>query len=181
MQVKKEKNYLLITPEDEEDLFNLAQIIDKGDVIEGKDLRKVKIGDDIIKKNYFISLKVEEVKLGNPLRVKGIILNEHEDFPKGVHHSFTITPFKTIKLIKEFYPSYIFDILGTKRKETIKAILIDDEKVELYEIRDKNIKLFSSIRYREKEDNEKAFFNYKKIINELKKINWKKLKKKFRT
>ena len=79
MQVKKEQNYLLITPEDEEDLFNLAQIIDKGDVIEGKDLRKVKIGDDIIKKNYFISLKVEEVKLGNPLRVKGIILNEHEE------------------------------------------------------------------------------------------------------
>jgi protein pelota len=172
MQFKKEKNYLLITPEDEEDLFNLAQIIDKGDIIEGKDIRKVKIGNDVLKKNYFISLEVEEVKLGNPLRVKGIILNEHEDFPKGVHHSFTIIPFKTIKLIKDFYPSYIFDLLTTKRKEAIKVILIDDEKVEFYEIRDKNVKLVGSLRYREKEDSEKAFFNYKKIISELKKKGW---------
>ncbi len=174
MQFKKEKNYLIITPEDEEDLFNLAQIINKGDIIEGKDVRKVKIGNDTIKKSYYISLKVEEVKLGNPLRIKGVILNEHEDFPKGAHHSFTITPFKTIKLIKEIYPSYIFDLLTTKRKEAIKVVLIDDEKAEFYEIRDKNIKLIDSIKYKEKENNEKAFFNYKKVISELEKKNWEK-------
>jgi protein pelota len=172
MQFKKEKAFLLITPEDEEDLFNLAKIIEKGDVIEGKDSRKVKIGNEVVKKNYFISLKVEEVKLGNPLRVKGIILNEHEDFPKGAYHSFTITPFKTIKLVKKHYPSYIFDLLEKKRKQPVKVLLIDDEKAEFYEIMDKSVKLLNSLKYKEKDNEERALFNYKKVIKEIKEKNW---------
>ncbi len=172
MQFKIEKNSVILTPEDEEDLFNLNKVIKKGDIIEGKDIRKVKIGDDFVKKPFFIKLKVEEVKKGNPLRVKGIVLNEHEEFPKGVYHSFTITPFKTIKLTKNFLSTYIFDILKQKKKEPVKAILIDDEKAEFYEIRDTKVDLIKKINYKEKEELNKSNFNYKKIISEINKLGW---------
>jgi len=173
MKYKKEKDCLIITPENEEDLFLIGQIIEKGDIIEGKDVRKVKIGEDVIKKNYYLIIKVEEVKIENPLRIKGIVLNEHEDFPKGVYHSFTITPFKTFKLKKKFFPFYIYEILNKPIKDPINVLLIDDEKAEFYELRENNFKLLKVIKYKKKEELEKGFFDYSLIIKEIKDRKWK--------
>jgi len=167
---KIEKNTLTLTPEDEEDLFKLSQIIEKGDILEGKDVRKVKISNDIMKKPFYIVMEVENVEEGNPLRVKGIVLNEHEEFPKGVHHSFTINVGKEVKLTKKVIPSFIKDLLEEKKKEPIKVILLDDEFAEFYEIHNKSVKELKKVKYRKSE--EEVSRDYELLKKEIEKMKW---------
>ncbi|MEO2154320.1 MAG: hypothetical protein ABGW69_00760 [Nanoarchaeota archaeon] len=168
MKYKIEKNTLTLIPEDEEDLFKLTQIIEKDDVIEGKDLRKVKISNDIVKKPFYIVMKVEEIVEGKPLRVKGIVLNEHKEFPKGSYHSFTIDIGKEFKLTKKTIPSFIKELLEEKKKEPIKAILLDDEKAEFFIIKDKTIDKIKEIKYKGNEGER----NYELLKKEIEKENW---------
>jgi mRNA surveillance protein pelota len=168
VKYKIEKNTLILMPEDEEDLFKLTQIIEKDDIIEGKDLRKVKISNDVVKKPFYIVMKVEEIVEGKPLRVKGIVLNEHEEFPKGSYHSFTIDVGKEFKLTKKAIPSFIKEILEEKKKEPIKAILLDDEKAEFFVIKDKTIDKIKEIKYKDNEGER----SYELLKKEIEKENW---------
>jgi protein pelota len=164
------KNELKLKPEDEEDLFILSQIIEEGDVIKGKDLRKIKISNDVVKKPFYLELEVEEVVEGVPLRVKGKILNEYEEIPKGSHHSFTIDIGKEFILKKKELNNKILDLIKNKKKKSIKAILIDDEKAEFFELKDKSIEKLKEINY--KTGNEESPRDYNKIKKTIEELKW---------
>ncbi|MBW2986177.1 mRNA surveillance protein pelota [Candidatus Woesearchaeota archaeon] len=95
-----------------DDLWYLSQIIDAGDIVKGKTLRKIKVGSaekEAVRKSVFIVLKVEKVefsKTTNRLRVLGTIIEGPEDVQKGSYHTFNIEEDTIITLVKEQWPAY---------------------------------------------------------------------------
>jgi len=116
-----------------DDLWYLSQIIDFGDLIKGKTIRKIKIGKEtdrqlsVVKKPVFLKIKVEKIefsKTSNTLRTLGIITEGPEDIQKGEHHTFNLEPNITFTLIKERWLKYQIDRLKEACKEKLSKILI---------------------------------------------------------
>ena len=107
ISVDYKKGTAKVRIENADDLWYLSQIIDVGDSVSGKTLRKLKIGgeDDrkqkVIKKPVFIKIKVEKIELGQGnLRILGIIEEGPEDIAHGEHHSFNVEDGTEIKITK---------------------------------------------------------------------------------
>ncbi|MEA3430998.1 MAG: mRNA surveillance protein pelota [Nanoarchaeota archaeon] len=93
-----------------DDLWYLANIIDAGDLVKGKTVRKVKIGKEgersskISKKKVFLALKVEKIEFhnySNILRISGKITAGPDNIPFGSYHTFNIEPNSILTIIKE--------------------------------------------------------------------------------
>src|SRR3989344_2372534 len=106
--------------ENRDDLWHLGQLIDPGDRVKGKTLRKIKLGEkdqrtmNVIKKPVFMELAVEKSDLNNAadqLRISGVVLEGPEDVPKGAHHTFTVEEHSIFILIKEKWLSFQLDRL----------------------------------------------------------------------
>lgn len=95
-----------------DDLWYLSQIIDAGDIVKGKTLRKIKVGSsekEAVRKPVFIVLSVEKIefsKTTNRLRVLGSIVEGPEDVAKGSHHTFNIEEGTIITLVKQKWPDF---------------------------------------------------------------------------
>jgi len=109
------KGFAKLRMENLDDLWYLSQIIDKGDLISGKTLRKLKIGGEedrkskAVRKPVFIKIKAEKVEFGEnqtSLRILGIIDDGPEDIARGEHHTFNIDENDEIKIEKEKWLSY---------------------------------------------------------------------------
>ncbi len=98
--------------ESPEDVWFLSQIIDKGDLIKGKTLRKVKAteastGD---RRSVFLAVKVEKLDFSpEALRAGGKITDSPEEVPRGSFHTFSIEPNTRITIIKPHWFSYQLD------------------------------------------------------------------------
>ncbi len=94
--------------ENADDLWHLKGIIDEGDVLKGKTLRKVtpsskdERAKEAIRKPMVLAIRVEKVDFGDAgeLRVGGSIIGAPEDVPLGSHHTFAIEPHSSFTLIK---------------------------------------------------------------------------------
>lgn len=131
LDLKKGESKLKI--ENLDDLWYLSQIIDIGDLIKGKTIRKIKIGKEgdrkqaIVKKPVFLKIKIEKIefsKISNTLRVLGTIIEGPEDIQKGEHHTFNLEPNTIFTLIKERWLKYQTDRLKEACKEKASKILI---------------------------------------------------------
>ncbi|MDO8481021.1 MAG: mRNA surveillance protein pelota [Nanoarchaeota archaeon] len=104
------KHHLKVDTQD--DLWYLSQIIDSGDFVSGKTLRKMKTGtqDDRTQKAakvpVFIKIQVEKVEWGDTLRVLGRVVEGPEDLSHGEHHSFVLEPHTEFTLEKQRWLSY---------------------------------------------------------------------------
>ncbi len=116
-----------------DDLWYLSQIIDIGDLVKGKTIRKIKIGKEgdrkqaIVKKPIFLKIKIEKIefsKTSGTLRTLGIITEGPEDIQKGEHHTFNLEPNIIFTLIKERWLKYQLDRLKEACKEKTSKILI---------------------------------------------------------
>ncbi|MBR9700023.1 mRNA surveillance protein pelota [Candidatus Woesearchaeota archaeon] len=102
------KGVVKVRIENADDLWYLSQVIEAGDLVSGKTLRKVKHGDEegkqkASKKPVFIKIKVEKIEYTeNELRTLGIIEEGPEDAPKGEHHSFSLEEGSEISIEKEW-------------------------------------------------------------------------------
>src|SRR3989338_8288443 len=82
-----------------DDLWYFNQIVEKTDLVKGKTLRKINIGEETqrkqstIKKPVFLLIEAEKVefsKTSNVLRISGIVKQGPEDVPLGSHHTFNV-------------------------------------------------------------------------------------------
>ena len=114
----KSKDEMKVKTENLDDLWYLSQIIDQGDLVKGKTVRKIKIGEEdqrkqkVVKKSVFIEIKegkVEFSKTTNVLRVSGVITEGPEDISKGEHHTFNIEENTVITIKKEKWLKYQLD------------------------------------------------------------------------
>jgi len=127
------KNIVKVKIENLDDLWYLNQIIEKSDLVKGKTLRKVKIGDESQrrqkkeKKAVFLLIQVEKVefsKTSNILRVSGIVKEGPEDIPLGSHHTFNIEENSILTIIKQKWLKFQIDKLKEASKATAAKILI---------------------------------------------------------
>ena len=137
------KGEIKVKVENMDDLWYLSTIIDPGDFVKGKTIRKIKLGDKeqrnvkIIKKPIFIKINAEKIefsKTSNMLRVSGKITEGPEDVSKGEHHTFNLEENTIITIIKEKWLKFQLDKLKEACSTSIAKILIvvlDREEVYL--------------------------------------------------
>jgi protein pelota len=127
------KGHAKIKIENADDLWYLSQVIDVGDLISGKTLRKLKIGGEedrkqkVIKKPIFIKIKVTKVEFSDTqtiLRVSGTIEEGPEDIAKGSHHTFNIDEGIELKVEKEKWHNYQKEKMNEAFASKISKILI---------------------------------------------------------
>ncbi len=100
--------------ENADDLWYLNSIIDPGDTVKGKTLRKLKPTEEAKaeRKLVFMSILVEKLDFAaNELRVSGRVLEGPDDVPHGSYHTFSIEPGIAITLIKPRWLAYQLDYL----------------------------------------------------------------------
>ena len=99
-----------LAPDTLEDLWYLSTLIDVDDIVEGKSMRKVKIGGeegDSVKKPVFAIVRVQECELqGDLLRLSGIVTGGSDELPRGTHHSIKVELHDSILVRKEQWLSY---------------------------------------------------------------------------
>jgi protein pelota len=117
--------------ENQDDLWYLSHIIDPGDFVKGKTLRKIQKGTEEkakqVKKAVFLKIKAEKIefsKNSDVLRVGGKIEEGPEDVAKGSWHGFSLEPGSIITIEKQKWLSYQTSKLKEACKAKIPRIII---------------------------------------------------------
>ncbi len=127
------KGEVKVKIENLDDLWYLNQIVEKKDLVKGKTLRKIKIGEEtqrkqkVEKKAIFLLIEVEKVefsKTSNVLRILGTVKQAPEDVPLGSHHTFNVEENTIISIIKQKWLKFHVDRLKEASKESSSKILI---------------------------------------------------------
>ncbi|MBD3164922.1 mRNA surveillance protein pelota [Candidatus Woesearchaeota archaeon] len=125
------KGNVKIKIENRDDLWYLSQVIEQGDLVSGRTIRKIKIrGEEdrkqkTAKKPVFIKIRTEKVELGQAnLRVLGVIEGGPEDISRGEHHSFNVEEGTELSIEKEKWLNYQKDKLNEAFGSKISNILI---------------------------------------------------------
>ena len=126
------KGELKLKVENMDDLWCLSHIIEQGDLIRGKTIRKIKLGEsdqrkvNIVKKTVFIEISVESIEFheySSVLRVSGVITQGPEDIPKGSYHTFNLEQGSVITIIKKQWLKFQIDKLKQASVETKKILI----------------------------------------------------------
>lgn len=97
---------ITVVPEHVDDLWTLHQVIDPGDEVSGKTVRKIKLEgerkSEVSKKTIFLRITVEKAEFDarGELRVNGKILDGPEDVARGSYHTFAIEPGMPVTILK---------------------------------------------------------------------------------
>lgn len=119
--------------EGSDDLWYLSSLLEKGDVVEGRTWRKIKVGGgeersaNVVKKPVYLKIEVEKVefhKFSGDLRASGKIIEGIDDIPKGSYHTFTVEEDSQIKLHKNAWLSFHKARLNEASKERRSPLLI---------------------------------------------------------
>lgn len=150
------KGELKVLTENQDDLWYLSTIIEPGDLVKGKTLRKIKIGDSeqrntkAVRKPAFLTISVEKTDYSPELlKVLGTIVEGPDDIPKGSHHSFNIEINSAIAIIKEKWFRFQLDKLNESTITSIPNILIcvfDRESALFALSKRKGFELLSSLK-----------------------------------
>jgi len=133
INVNYHKGIAKIKIENLDDLWYLSQIIDKGDLISGTTLRKIKIGEEgdrkqnVVKKPIFIKISLDKLEFSSSqtvLRALGQVEEGPEDIPKGDHHTFNLDINSEITIGKKSWLSYQKDKLDESFDSQISNIII---------------------------------------------------------
>ena len=112
-----------------DDIWDLSQIVEEGDIVSSKTERKLKIGEmqKAEKRTLSLGLKVEKVefhKYSDLLRISGTIVEGPEDVSPGSHHTIDVSVNSIIKIKKEKWPSYQIKKINESSKEESVKILV---------------------------------------------------------
>jgi len=134
---KQKQGELKVKVENPDDLWYLNNIIDPGDTISGKTLRKLKVTEEASaeRKLVFMSIQVEKIDFSaNELRVSGKVLEGPEDVPHGSYHTFSVEQGVSITIIKPEWLSYQLDYLkeATSAKPPKIIICVFDREEALF-------------------------------------------------
>ncbi len=114
-------------PETSDDLWYLSQLVDAGDVVKGKTLRKIKPTEEAkaIRKPVFMILKVEKTEFSpEALRILGTVLEGPEDVPHGSHHTFNVETGTVLTIEKTEWLNYQIKRLKEAAESAAPKILI---------------------------------------------------------
>jgi protein pelota len=166
-----------------DDLWYLSAIIEPGDIVQGRTLRKIKVGSieqrakEASKKPVFLKIEVEKVefsKYSNVLRVSGIIKEAPEDIPLGEHHTFNVGENASITIIKKQWLKYQLGKLKEACAEKKSSLLIcvhDREEAYFALLKKYGYEILSHIHgevQKKREENVKKESFYPSVVSKIK-------------
>ena len=133
---KKRAKIRITSPED---LWYLSQIIEQGDSISGKTLRKVTIGSEEEKtvhvmRPVFLKIETEKIELTpTAIRISGKIIDCPNDITKASYHTFNVEQDSEIIIEKEewlsFYKKQLDDAATASHIPVIVCVFDRDEAI----------------------------------------------------
>lgn len=174
------KGEIKVLVENKNDLWYLSAIIDNGDHVSGKTIRKIKLGaaEDrnakIIKKPVYLKILVDKIDYSSDLlKVGGSIVDGPEDVARGSHHSFNIEERTIITIIKEKWLKFQLDKINESCEDAGSPILMcvfDREEAYFAKLVRGGYELLSSMRgdvAKKAEPAIKGTNFYAQIINQM--------------
>ncbi|RJQ18691.1 mRNA surveillance protein pelota [Candidatus Woesearchaeota archaeon] len=134
-----------------EDVWFLGQLIDKGDIVKGKTLRKLKVTEeaDPIKRAVYMAIQVEKVEFaGDSLRVNGTMREGPEDVPRGSYHTFSVEVGTTVSIVKEKWFGFQLQRLEEaceQSKARVLVVVFDREEAFIGRLRASKIELLAHL------------------------------------
>ncbi len=117
--------------ENQDDLWYLYSIVEKGDLIFGSTQRKIKIGKDefvkSVKKTMNLTIMAEKIEwssTANVLRINGVVVEGIENVPKGSYHTIDVEVGDVIKITKNRWFYYQIQRLDEATKDVVLNILV---------------------------------------------------------
>ena len=175
------KGEIKILVENKNDIWYLSTIIDNGDSISGKTIRKIKLGESadrnakIVKKAIYIKILAEKIDYSPELlKVGGKITEGPEDVARGSYHSFNIAERTTITITKERWLKYQLDRIEEACEEADSPIIMcvfDREEAYFAKLRKGGFDILSGIKgnvAKKADESIKGSNFYAQIITQLK-------------
>lgn len=115
-----------------DDLWHLKGIIEAGDAIKGRTLRKVSSGNkderakDAVRKPMVLAVRVEKIDFGDAgeLRAGGPIIEGPEDIPLGTYHTFALGLHTQFSLVKQRWLKFQRDRLQQALQSSKTSVLL---------------------------------------------------------
>jgi len=126
------KGVIKLTPQTQDDLWYLSQVVEQGDLVRGKAERKVKLGESdeksrSVRKTFTATIAAEKVEYEpalHSLRISGTIAEETTDAPAGSYQSLLAELGSTLSITKKQWLSFHLNRLSEAEKGDNKTILI---------------------------------------------------------
>jgi protein pelota len=170
-----------ITPESQEDLEILEEVITPGSLVTAKSPRSIKIRreGELVRaktgrKEVMMKVEIEKVELKEKLRLTGKIIEVAEDVEKG-YHTIEVEPEKFIK-VEKIWKSWEIDRIKSAERiyEPILICILDETEADFYLLKERYKWLLhldaevSGKRYDTKKAEEKQKEYLQNILNILK-------------
>ncbi len=141
--VKRRDNEIVLRPESNEDLWHLEKIVKQGDKVRAITERKREEASGTTREKMRLTLEIDKTEFHKgyrKLKILGTILEGPEDLVSlGSHHSFYISPFETLTIIKEKWSKHELDRLKQAKEESkqpkITVTIMDERKAEVFTIK----------------------------------------------
>lgn len=135
------KGEIKVQIENLDDLWYLSTVIEPNDLIKGKTIRKIKIGDEgdrkqnIIKKPIFLEIQAEKIefsKTSDILRISGKIKQGPEDIKLDSYHTFNVEENTTITITKKWLSYQLDKIKEACSDSGSKILIVVHDREEAY-------------------------------------------------
>ena len=164
-----------------DDLWHLYHIIDPGDVVYAKTLRKQSQRSDSLRAEkvevipVFLGVKAEKInfhKFANQVRVTGpIVYASRDDVPLGKYHTIAIEEGTVVTIEKprwkEHHIERLKEAVEASKRARVMIVVIDDGEADMALVREYGVDILNSIRHNlggkryntDRESEEKRFFH----------------------
>ena len=145
-----------LEPENFDDLYLLAVVINAGDIVEGRTTRRFRSSEGDIgeQKDVTVKLNVEKAEIDRSafrLRVSGKIVDGRplEFVTMGSHHTINVEPRDAISVHKNEWKSYILkrlkEAVAEAKKPKLGIVAMDEEKATFAYIKGYGVDIMSEI------------------------------------
>lgn len=145
------RGYVEVVPENEDDLWILFTIIEKGDVVSARTSREIKLGDKSTRVSMDISLRVEKVEyqsFTDRIRIHGVVVSAPEEYGvKGKHHTINISPGSRLVIFKNKWMEHQLDRISKSSlaEKKVLATTLDYDEACICLVTEQGIKIISEI------------------------------------
>lgn len=130
------KHETKLKPENLDDLWNLKNLLQEGDIVGAKTLRTIQATDSGEKRPVYLRMRVEKVSFeedGNRLRIHGKIVSGPDDIQFG-YHSITVNPNDVIAIEKDWRRNEIFALEESLKYRGMKVLIcvMDERRADVF-------------------------------------------------
>ncbi|MFA4645797.1 mRNA surveillance protein pelota [Pyrococcus kukulkanii] len=181
LEEKPKEGMVKIKVETLDDLWHLYHVINEGDIVYAKTLRKQAQRSDSLRPEkvevipVFLGVKAEKInlhKFANQLRITGpIVYTSRDDVPLGKYHTIAVEPGTVLTIQKERWRPHhierIKEAVEASKRAKVMIVAVEDGEAEIAVVREYGLDFIASIRHNlggkrynvKREEEEKRFFH----------------------